>query len=451
MAKQETFDFTAAPLSVSALNGLVRNRLESGFPFCRVVGEVSNLSAAASGHVYFTLKDAAAQVRCVMFRNRAQLLGWRPENGQSVEASVLVTLYEARGDFQLNVESMRRAGVGDLYEKFIRLKNRLEKEGLFLADNKRPLPRFPRRIGVVTSLAAAALDDVLSALVRRSPHLATLIFPTPVQGNGAAEQIVAALERAAASQLCDAIIICRGGGSIEDLWAFNDENLARAIRRCPVPVITGIGHETDFTIADFAADVRAPTPTAAAELIAPETARLVERLRQLQQNLARRADHLLMVRGQRLDTAAARLLSPEARLAENRARLDALADRLGALWALRLGALNARLAAAEKRSVVLLPRLEPLRAGLDLLHWRLGNAWREQTRRRLQSLSLSADALALLDPRAVLGRGYAMVKNQKNQLITHAAALDAGEQVALHFADGHANVAVETIVLQQEP
>ena len=236
-------------LSVSSLNRLVRDCLESAFPLTWVGGEISNLTFAASGHVYFSLKDANAQVRCVMWRNRAQLLGWRPENGQQVEARALVSFYEPRGEFQLNVETIRRAGQGDLFERFLRLRTRLEAEGLFAAEIKRPLPEHPRALAIVTSLQAAALHDVLTTLRRRAPHVRIDLYPTPVQGEGTAEKIAAALQLAGAGD-CNAIILCRGGGSIEALWPFNEEVVARAIRASQIPVVAGIGHETDFTIAD---------------------------------------------------------------------------------------------------------------------------------------------------------------------------------------------------------
>ena len=258
-------------LTVTSLNRLVRDCLEAAFPLTWVGGEISNLTYAASGHVYFSLKDAGAQVRCVMWRSRAQTLGWRLENGQKIEARALVSFYEPRGEFQLNVEAIRRAGQGDLFERFLRLKAQLENEGLFAVDRKRPLPTFPDHIAIVTSPQAAALRDVLTTLHRRAPHLRITLVPTPVQGEGAGERIAAALAQASACG-CQAIILCRGGGSIEDLWAFNEEIVARAIRASTVPVVAGIGHETDFTIADFAADLRAPTPTAAAELISPDCA-----------------------------------------------------------------------------------------------------------------------------------------------------------------------------------
>ena len=222
-------------LSISSLNRLVRDCLESTFPLTWVGGEISNLTYAASGHVYFSLKDANAQVRCVMWRNRTQLSGWRLENGQKIEARALVSFYEPRGEFQLNVESVRRAGQGDLFERFLRLKAKLESEGLFAAEIKRPLPEHPQALAIVTSLQAAALRDVLSTLRRRAPHIRVDLYPTPVQGEGAGEKIAAALKLAAAGD-CDAIILCRGGGSIEDLWSFNEEVVARAIRASALPI-----------------------------------------------------------------------------------------------------------------------------------------------------------------------------------------------------------------------
>ena len=301
-------------LSVSMLNRLARERLESAFPLCWVAGEISNLTQAASGHVYFSLKDEGAQVRCVMFRNRAQLLGWRLENGQHVEARVLVSLYEARGDFQLNVETARQAGAGRLYEQFLRLKEKLEREGLFDDAGKRALPAFPTRIGIVTSLQAAALRDVLTTLARRAPHVHLTLYPTPVQGEGAAAQIASAIRAAGQHGECDLLILCRGGGSLEDLWAFNDEALARTIRASTLPIISGVGHETDFTIADFAADQRAPTPTAAAELAAPARESLLNHLLMLHAQLHRQTAHRLEQYGQRLDLLAHRLQHPAQRL-----------------------------------------------------------------------------------------------------------------------------------------
>ena len=230
------------PLPISALNRQVRQILESNFPLCWVSGEISNLTLAASGHAYFSLKDDQAQARCVMFRSRVQTLGFRPENGQKVEARVLVSLYEPRGDFQLNVEALRPAGLGNLYEQFVRLKARLDAEGLFAAENRLPIPAYPHRIGIVTSPQAAALRDVLTTLARRAPHIPVILYPTPVQGDEAPPRIVAALEAAYARAEVDVLLVVRGGGSIEDLWAFNDERVVRAVAAAPLPVVSGIGH-----------------------------------------------------------------------------------------------------------------------------------------------------------------------------------------------------------------
>jgi len=266
-------DFSSAPsgppvLAVSALNQAVARVLERSFPLVWVAGEISNFTRAASGHWYFTLKDDAAQVRAVMFKGRAQYADFAPREGDKVEVRTLVTLYAPRGDYQLNVEAIRRAGVGNLYEAFLRLKEKLEREGLFAPARKRPIPGFVRCIGIVTSPQAAALHDILTALRRRAPHVRVVLYPTPVQGEGAAARIARAIETASQRAECDVLLVGRGGGSMEDLWSFNDETVARAIAACAMPVIAGIGHETDFTIADFAADLRAPTPTAAAELCA---------------------------------------------------------------------------------------------------------------------------------------------------------------------------------------
>ncbi|MFL6715274.1 MAG: exodeoxyribonuclease VII large subunit, partial [Burkholderiaceae bacterium] len=255
-------------LTVSALNQAVGRMLERSFPLSWISGEISNFTRAASGHWYFTLKDSAAQVRAVMFRGRAQYADFMPREGDRVEVRALVTLYAPRGDYQLNVEAIRRAGVGNLYEAFLQLKARLTEEGLFDPARKRSVPLFARTVGIVTSLQAAALRDVLTTLQRRAPHVAVVLYPTPVQGEGSAQKIAQAIATASLRAECDVLLVCRGGGSMEDLWSFNHEVVARAIAGCTMPIISGVGHETDFTISDFAADLRAPTPTAAAEMAA---------------------------------------------------------------------------------------------------------------------------------------------------------------------------------------
>ncbi|MGH8705487.1 MAG: exodeoxyribonuclease VII large subunit, partial [Burkholderiales bacterium] len=269
---------SAPVVSVSQLVRSARDLLERRFPLQWVAGEISSLRPAASGHLYFVLKDEAAQVDCIMFRGRAALLDWEPMEGLRVEVRALVTLYEPRGRFQLNVEAMRRAGLGPLYERFLKLKEKLEREGLFDPAAKRAVPPHPKRIGVVTSLAAAALRDVLTTLARRNPSIPVIVYPAPVQGEGAAARIAGMIASANSRAECDVLLLVRGGGSIEDLWQFNEEALARAIRASRIPVVVGVGHETDFTIADFSADRRAPTPTAAAELVSPPRAELRARV-----------------------------------------------------------------------------------------------------------------------------------------------------------------------------
>src|SRR5471030_847468 len=293
-------------LTVSALARSVRDLLEHHYPLLWVAGEISNCVRAKSGHLYFSLKDEIAQVRCVMFRNRGQNLDWEPREGLRVEVRALVTLYEA----------------------FLRLRDKLDKEGLFDAAHKKPLPVYPRRIGIVTSLQAAALRDVLITLARRNPSIPVIIYPAQVQGDGAAQHLAAAIATAAKRNECDVLILCRGGGSIEDLWAFNDEGLARAIHACPIPLVTGIGHETDFTIAEFVAGRRAATPTAAAELASPARAELIGRIAALRTVLTGRVARKMEDGMQHVDQLLRRMVHPGQRLQNQRELLAQLAQRL---------------------------------------------------------------------------------------------------------------------------
>src|SRR5688572_8744796 len=319
-------------ISVSELNRLARHLLEQKLPLMWVAGEVSNCKRYGSGHCYFTLKDAEAQVECVLFRNKAQLVGWQLQDGMQVELRAFPTIYEARGKFQLCVETMRRSGFGALYEAFARLKLKLEREGLFDSARKRALPRFPRVIGIVTSPQGAALRDVLTTCKRRMPCLPVVIYPTPVQGEGAGQSVAAAIGAASARLECDSLIVCRGGGSIEDLWAFNEEVVARAIAASAIPVVSGVGHETDFTIADFVADARAPTPTAAAERATPDRADLAAALLQSAGRLLRCATRGVEDRMQRLDFLSRRLTHPGERIRNQLASLEHLAQRLHGAW-----------------------------------------------------------------------------------------------------------------------
>jgi len=430
-------------LSVSALARSVRDLLEHRYPLLWVAGEISNCVRAKSGHLYFSLKDETAQVRCVMFRNRGQYLDWEPRDGLRVEVRALITLYEARGDFQLNVEAMRRAGQGALFEAFLKLRDKLDGEGLFDAAHKKPLPAYPRRIGIVTSLQAAALRDVLTTLARRNPSIPVIVYPAPVQGEGAAQQLAAAVTAAARRRECDVLILCRGGGSIEDLWAFNDEGLARAIHACPIPVVTGIGHETDFTIAEFVADRRAATPTAAAELAAPARAELLAGLRQLKQSLLRQIQFALDARAQRVDALAGRLQSPAERLAASSARLGAARARLGA--ALAQGTRNAewRLSHAVRHLAAALPNLGVLQYRIGQLETALRRATPQRLATLAEHLARLSLGLAHLDPAAVLARGYAIVRRPDGSVVRTSAGLRAGDPLALSFAHGGATARVE--------
>ena len=429
-----------AGLSVAQLNRMVAELIESRCPPLWVSGEISNFTRAASGHWYFTLKDAAAQVRCVMFRGRAQAVGFVPREGDRVEARGLPGLYQARGDFQLGVEQMRRAGAGDLYQQFLRIKERLAADGLLEADRKRSLPPLPRRIGVISSPQAAGLRDVLAILGARAPQIEVVLYPTPVQGPQAAAGILAALAAAARRGECDVLLLVRGGGSIEDLWCFNDEAVARAIAASPIPVVSGIGHETDFTIADFVADVRAPTPTAAAALAVPDRAELLGRVAQSARGLARRHDRVQRELEQRLDFAARQLRSPAAYWQGRASQLQALSARLQRAGAVRVERAAERLRFAGSR--LRQPPVDPALAALGQLAHRLvraANAGQSQLAGRLEA---GAHQLELVSPQAVLARGYAILERGDGQVVRSSAQVAAGEQLKASLADGTITVQV---------
>jgi len=409
-----------------------------------VEGEVSNFTRAASGHWYFSLKDANAQVRCVMFRGRNQFADFTPANGDHVEVRALPSLYEARGEFQLGAEAIRRAGAGRLYEAFLRLKAKLEAEGLFDPANKRALPRFPRRIGIVTSPQAAALHDVLTALARRMPGLPVILYPTPVQGSGAGAQIAAAIRLAGSRAECDVLLVCRGGGSLEDLWAFNDEAVARAIAASPMPVVSGVGHETDFTLADFAADLRAPTPTAAAELASPVRQELLLQLgqlsRQLQRQLARK-QHSEM---QRLDYLARRLVHPAEQLRRRQTDLKQLAQRLHAACRTRLTREHMQLAQLNQRLVTPRHLIQREQNRLDALTARARRAVENSFGQRQLNLARLASSLDHLNPEGVLARGYSIVQLESGAVVQDAAMLAAGDTLGIRFHRGQARATVKS-------
>jgi exodeoxyribonuclease VII large subunit len=395
---------THAIYSVARLNREVRLLLESGVGVVWVQGEISNLSRPSSGHWYFSLKDRDAQVRCAMFRARNSHCRFTPREGQAVIAYARVSLYEPRGDYQLLVEHLDDAGVGALQRAFDELKARLAAEGLFALERKRPLPLVPRRIGVITSPTGAAIRDVLHILARRFPAAAVLVYAVPVQGVAAAPAIVAALDLASARADCDVLILTRGGGSLEDLWAFNDERVARAVHRCAVPVVSGIGHEIDFTIADFVADVRAPTPSGAAELVAPDARAWLQRLAQLGARFTAGMRRQLLHEHSRFVGLSRRLQQahPGARLAQHSQRLDELEARLQF-------ALQARLAG------------------------------------QLARLQSAARALQAISPLATLGRGFAVItRTVDGALVTSADQLEVGDSFDARLAQGGLRAAVLT-------
>ena len=424
--------FATAPRQawdVGALLLATGDALQARFGAVTVRGELSGLTRAASGHCYFSLKDmagASALLRCAMFRRAASLLDFDARDGQQVELRGRLTVYEPRGELQLVVEAMQRLGAGALYEQFLRLKARLEAAGLFDASRKRPIAPWPSTLGIVTSTAAAALHDVLAALARRAPQLRVIVYPSPVQGADAPAALVAALQLAGRRREVDTLLLVRGGGSLEDLWAFNDESLVRAIVASPIPVICGVGHESDVTLADLAADLRAATPTAAAELAAPARADALARLDMLADRLQRRVHQLFDTQAQRLDALALRLGGPAHAVAAQRQALVALDERL------RL-ALRHAVAGAGR---------EP-----QLLAARLHRAMLTQRERQTQRLQAAAQRLSALDPQRVLARGYAWMVDAQGLPVLSAHSVSAGDRLGAVWADGSAQVEV----LQVQP
>lgn len=389
-------------LSVSELNRLAREVLEHTFPLFWVSGEISNFTKAASGHWYFSLKDSTAQVKCVMFKGRNAYVDFIPKEGDKIEARCTVTLYEARGDFQLTVEFVQKAGLGALFEAFEKLKIKLEHEGLFDAAFKKAIPQHPKTIGIVTSPDAAALRDVLTTLKRRNPAINVIIYPTPVQGKGAAALIAKAIHTANERAECDTLIICRGGGSMEDLWQFNEEVVARAIDDSAIPTISGVGHETDFTICDFVADMRAATPTAAAELACMDVGSIKNQLANLYNHLNKQITFTLSQHAQKLDYLARRLVSP-------------------------------------------LQQLESKSTQIKQLQHRMDIALQRHLQTKNQHLLSLKNSLTQLNPHNVLARGYAMVSNEAGEMINSAQQLKIGNVVNLVFEKNSAEATINRI------
>lgn len=416
-----------APWGVAALLVAAGDALAARFGAVAVRGELSGFTRAASGHCYFSLKDAdgaTATLRCAMFRRAAGLLDFAPADGQRVDLRGRLAVYEPRGELQFVVEAMQRVGAGSLYEEFLRLRARLQAEGLFDEARKRPLPGHPRAVGIVTSLQAAALHDVLTSFARRAPHLRLVVYPAPVQGPEAPPALVRALALAGQRQEVDLLLLVRGGGALEDLWSFNDERVVRAVAACPLPVVCGVGHETDVTLADMAADLRAPTPTAAAELATPATEDLMAGLQARADALRRSVARRLQTQAQRLDLAALRLARPARGLAVHQQALQRLGQRLAA---------------------ALVQRRERLRREAPLRAERLQHAVQTRLRMEHQRLDMHARRLQALDPHAVLTRGYAWVEGADGRPVTSVAQLPPGAQVQGVWADGRAALQVQRV------
>jgi exodeoxyribonuclease VII large subunit len=415
--------------SVGALLLAVADALGARFGAVTVRGELSSLSRPASGHLYFSLKDDAGQgalMRCVMFRRAASLLDFAPAEGHQIELRGRLAVYEPRGDLQFVAESMRRLGAGSLYEEFLRLRARLQAQGLFDPQRRRPLMRFPRAVGVVTSLGAAALQDVLTALARRAPQVHVIVYPCLVQGAEAPASIIQALSLAGQRAEVDTVLLVRGGGSLEDLWAFNDERVVRTVAACPLPVVCGVGHETDITLSDLAADLRAPTPTAAAELAAPDREQALAALDPWQQRLARALRQRLDRESQRLDLLARRAGVPAAGLARAAERLDGLQWRLATALASRLA------------------RSTQMPQGLQ---GRLGRAAQVALVQQSRRLDALAHRLAAAHPAAVLGRGFAWIESSAGAAITRAADARPGQRISAVLADGRLHAQVRDVEL----
>jgi exodeoxyribonuclease VII large subunit len=433
--------------SISELNSEARVLLEKRFPLIWVEGEISNLARPASGHIYFSLKDEAAQVRCAMFKMRNRLVNFQPKNGQQVLARVRISLYEARGEFQLIVEHMEETGDGALRRQFEQLKRQLYEEGLFDEANKQTLPALPTQIGIITSPTGAAVRDILSVLKRRFPGIPVLIYPVPVQGAEAPQAIVEALETAAERQDCDLLILARGGGSLEDLWAFNDETVARAINACPIPIVTGIGHEIDFTIADFVADYRAPTPSAAAETISPDRSEWIETFSSWQKRLLRAWQGYQQQHIQTLGWLSKQLIHPGQRLQEHTQRLDDLEQRISQAQENRIHRLRSRLDTLQARLLGQSPgqRLQQIRISLDKLNHANQQAMLNKLERSKQQLGSISRALDTVSPLATLGRGYSIVQTKVGNIVRKASDVSVNDSIKARLGSGHLDCRVEAI------
>ena len=436
-------------ISVSELNRQAKSLLENSFLSLRVSGEISNLTRASSGHWYFTLKDDRAQVRCAMFRGRNAQVRFRPQEGSQVVCTAKVSLYEGRGDFQLIVEQMQEDGLGQLQQAFELLKQRLQHEGLFAQERKRPIPQHPKVVGVVTSATGAALHDILTAFKRRQPGILVNLYPSLVQGAEAADQIVKAIELANRHAQADVLIVGRGGGSLEDLWPFNEERVARAILASEIPIVSAVGHEVDLSISDLVADLRAPTPTAAAELLSPDQGAIRQRLEQLRRGLQQRMQWHLQRQSDRLTALRRQLRHPGDKIREQQQRCDDLDLRLQRAIKLQLTRRSERLSNLRLRLATQNPQrqLKRQRQHLDELQQQMQRRIQTMLERRKLMLAQQASRLNAISPLATLERGYALAQTETGALVRDAREVAPGDLLHIRLAQG----TVETQVTLTHP
>ena len=441
-----TFSSRAEPLSISRLNLEAQGLLEGSFPLIWLQGELSNFSRPASGHWYFSLKDSRAQINGAMFRNRNRLLDFNPQNGQQVLVRAKVTLYVPRGNFQIVVEHMEPAGQGALKAQFEALKAQLQAEGLFAQERKRTLPAWPTQIGVITSPSGAAIRDILQVLKRRCPSIPVVIYPAAVQGDDAPAQLRQALDLAVRREECDVLIIGRGGGSLEDLWAFNDEALTRAVAACPIPIVSAVGHEVDTGLTDFAADMRAPTPSAAAELVSPDLSVVTQRLGGLHRRLRWVMAQQLRAPQERLRHLSQRLRSPRHSLEQSSQRLDELQGRLQRHMQQRLALLQSRLRPSQQRLARQSPQrlLADRQQRLQTLEKRLPQPLLRLIQQQQVQLGNLGKRLHTASPLETLGRGYS-ITFKGEQAVRSVAQIAAGDMLTTRLADGEVSARVERV------
>lgn len=434
--------FSPPPLAVSQLNALARQLLEQNLANVWVSGEISNLNYASSGHCYFSLKDQQAQVRCALFKSYADRLTMPLREGEHIELTGKITLYEARGEFQINVTQLRSSGMGTLFEAYERLKQHLTQEGLFDEAGKQELPAHPQTIGIVTSTATAALRDVVATLNRRMSALNIIVYPTPVQGKNSHYQIAQAIATADARQEVDVLIVCRGGGSIEDLWAFNEEVVVRAIAECSIPVISGVGHETDVTLSDFAADVRAPTPTGAAEMVSPDAQAWRQYIASLQNVMHTALQRRYQDLSQRMDWYARQVKHPNERIATQRQQLYQQKQQLDYSMQNLLRHRTQYLQWQQAQLQAAAPSIKQLQQGVQQQQQLLQQAWQQQRQNQHQRLKRQQVLLEALSPQQVLERGFSVIKNRRGKVITSADDLKFGQHIDIvfHSSDAAAQV-----------